>query len=71
MGNKLGEKMSGETINETKEDYQEIMNMKLNEILTMIAYNMDENGATRGDVGRMVFENKYYGFSITVVKKEV
>lgn len=63
--------MSAETLNETKNDYQEIMNMKLNEILCMIAYNMDEEGATKGDVGRMVFENKFYAFSITVVKKEV
>lgn len=63
--------MSGETVNETHDSYNDFLNMKLSEILCIIAYNMDEEGATKGDVGRMVFENKYYGFSITVVKKEV
>ena len=63
--------MSETAVKQTKDDYNEIMNMKLNEVLCMIAYNMDEEGATKGDVGRMVFENRYYGFSITVVKKEV
>ena len=63
--------MTEKTVNETEYGYKELLNMKLNEILCMIAYNMDEEGATRGDVGRMVFENEYYGFSITVVKKEV
>ena len=63
--------MSEKTCNESNLDYKELLNMKLNEILCLIAYNMDEEGATRGDVGRMVFENEYYGFSITVVKKEV
>ena len=60
--------MSETTVND---DYKQLMNMKLNEILCMIAYNMDEEGATQGDVGRLVFENKFYGFSITIVKKEV
>ena len=63
--------MKEKTLNETKDDFKDMMNMKLNEVLCMIAYNMDEQGATKGDVGRLVFENKYYGFSITVVKKEV
>ena len=63
--------MTEKTCNESNLDYNELLNMKLNEILCLIAYNMDEEGATRGAVGRMVFENKYYGFSITVVKKEV
>ena len=55
--------------NKTKEDFKEFMDMKLNEVLATIAYNMEEDGADIGDVGRLVFENKYYGFSITVVKK--
>ena len=63
--------MAETTVKETNDNYKQLMNMKLNEILCMIAYNMDEEGATRGDVGRLVFENKFYGFSITVVKKEI
>lgn len=63
--------MKEKTSNETNLDYKEVLNMKLNEILCLIAYNMDEDGATKGDVGKLVFGNEYYGFSITVVKKEV
>ena len=47
------------------------MNTKLNDILAMIAFKMDEDGATKGDVGRLVIDNKYYEFSVIVVKKEV
>ena len=63
--------MTEKTVNETEYGYKELLNMKLNEILCMIAYNMDEEGATRGDAGTLVFENEYYGFSVTVVKKHV
>ena len=52
-------------------DYKELMNTKLNDILAMIAFKMDEDGATKGDVGRLVIDNKYYEFSVIVVKKEV
>ena len=52
-------------------DYKELMNTKLNDILAMIAFKMDEDGATKGDVGRWVIDNKYYEFSVIVVKKEV
>ena len=62
--------MSGETVNKQKDDYNEILNMTFKEVLAMIAYNLEEEGATKGDVGRLVFDNKYYGFSISVVKKE-
>ncbi len=62
--------MNEKTVNETNSDYKEFMNMKLNEVLATIAYNMEKDGATEGDVGRLVFGNKYYGFSVTVVKKE-
>jgi len=62
--------MNEETVNETKSDYEEIMNMKLGDVLANIAYSLDKDGATEGDVGRLVFGNKYYGFSVTVVKKE-
>ena len=51
--------------------YKELMNTKLNDILAMIAFKMDEDGATKGDVGRLVIDNKYYEFSVIVVKKEV
>ena len=47
----------------------EILNMQLKEILVNIAYSMEEEGATEGDVGKLVFENDHYGFSVTVVKK--
>ena len=62
--------MSGETVNKSNDDYKEILNMQFKEVLAMIAYNLEEEGATKGDVGRLVFNNKYYGFSLTVVKKE-
>ena len=52
-------------------DYKELMNTKLNDILAMIAFKMDEDGAKKGDVGRLVIDNKYYEFSVIVVKKEV
>ena len=52
-------------------DYKELMNTKLNDILAMIVFKMDEDGATKGDVGRLVIDNKYYEFSVIVVKKEV
>ena len=52
-------------------DYKELMNTKLNDILAMIAFKMDEDGATTGDAGRLVIDNKYYEFSVIVVKKEV
>ena len=52
-------------------DYKELMNTKLNDIRAMIAFKMDEDGATKGDVGRLVIDNKYYEFSVIVVKKEV
>ena len=51
--------------------YKELMNTKLNDILAMIAFKMDEDGATKGDAGRLVIDNKYYEFSVIVVKKEV
>lgn len=57
--------------NGDKNDFKELMDMKLNEVLCMIAYNMDMEGATKGDAGRLVIENKFYGFSITVVKKQI
>ena len=62
--------MSGKTVNKSNDDYKEILNMQFKEVLAMIAYNLEEEGATKGDAGRLVFENKYYGFSLTVVKKE-
>lgn len=62
--------MSGKTVNKSNDDYKEILNMQFKEVLAMIAYNLEEEGATKGDVGRLVFDNKYYGFSLTVVKKE-
>ena len=62
--------MGGETVNKLNDDYKEILNMQFKEVLAMIAYNLEEEGATKGDVGRLVFDNKYYGFSLTVVKKE-
>ena len=62
--------MSGETVNKLNDDYKEILNLQFKEVLAMIAYNLEEEEATKGDVGRLVFDNKYYGFSITVVKKE-
>lgn len=52
-------------------DYKELMNTKLNDILAMIAFKMDEDGATKGDIGRLVIDNKYYEFSVIVIKKEV
>lgn len=61
--------MGGETVNKLNDDYKEILNMQFKEVLAMIAYNLEEEGATKGDVGRLVFDNKYYGFSLTVVKK--
>ena len=60
--------MSGK---QNSSDYKELMNTKLNDILAMIAFKMDEDGATKGDVGRLVIDNKYYEFSVIVVKKEV
>lgn len=62
--------MSEETINEAESGYKELLNMKLNEVLATIAYNMEEDGAKEGDVGKLVFENEYYAFSVTVIKKE-
>ena len=62
--------MSEETRNEAQSDYKELLNMKLNEVLATIAYNMEEDGAREGDVGKLVFENGYYAFSVTVIKKE-
>ena len=62
--------MSGETVNKLNDDYKEILNMQFKEVLAMVAYNLEEERATKGDAGRLVFENKYYGFSVTVVKKE-
>ena len=62
--------MSEETRNEAESGYKELLNMKLNEVLATIAYNMEEDGASEGDVGKLVFENKYYAFSVTVIKKE-
>ena len=61
--------MNEKTVNKSNDDYKEILNMQFKEILAMIAYNLEEEGATKGDVGRIVFENKFYGFSVTVVKK--
>ena len=62
--------MSEETRNESESGYKELLNMKLNEVLATIAYNMEEDGAREGDVGKLVFENGYYAFSVTVIKKE-
>lgn len=62
--------MSEETLSKQEVDYKEFMNMKLCDILASITFNMEEDGASEGDVGRIVFENNYYGFSITVVKKQ-
>ena len=62
--------MSGETVNKSNDDYKEILNMQFKEVLAMIAYNLEEEGATKGDVGRFVFNIKYYGLSLTAVKKE-
>ena len=61
--------MSEETRNESESGYKELLNMKLNEVLATIAYNMEEDGAREGDVGKLVFENGYYAFSVTVIKK--
>lgn len=47
----------------------EILDMKLKDILARIAFSMDCEGATAGDVGKLVFDNDHYGFSVTVVKK--
>ena len=52
--------MSEETRNQAESGYKELLNMKLNEVLATIAYNMEEDGASEGDVGKLVFENEYY-----------
>ena len=61
--------MAGET--NGKENYAagELLDMKLKDILARIAFSMDCEGAEAGDVGRLIFENDHYGFSVTVVKK--
>ena len=47
----------------------ELLDMKLKDILARIAFAMECEGASEGDVGKLVFDNDYYGFSVTVVKK--
>jgi len=47
----------------------ELLDMKLKDILARIAFSMECEGAGEGDVGRLVFDNDHYGFSVTVVKK--
>ena len=49
----------------------ELLDMKLKDILARIAFSMDCEGAEKGDVGRLIFENDHYGFSVTVVKKSM
>lgn len=48
----------------------ELLDMKLKDILARIAFSMDCEGAEKGDVERLEFENNHYGFSVTVVKRE-
>ena len=48
----------------------ELLDMKLKDILARIAFSMECEGAEKGDVGRLIFENNHYGFSVTVVKRE-
>ena len=43
--------------------------MKLKDILARIAFAMDCEGASEGDVGKLVFDNNHYAFSVTVIKK--
>lgn len=63
--------MAGETNNSENYAAGELLDMKLKDILARIAFSMDLEGAEEGDVGRLVFENDHYGFSVTVVKKSV
>lgn len=62
--------MAGKTNNGENYAAEELLDMKLKDILARIAFSMDCEGAEKGDVGRLVFENEHYGFSLTVVKRE-
>lgn len=55
----------------SNEEYNagELLDMKLKDILARIAFSMDCEGASEGDVGKLVFDNDHYAFSVTVVKK--